>query len=607
MRDSPIPIPGSAACMSYCSVTRDQPEGVQYDGAPPQERGECVLKFEPAPASQPDAAAGFPVRRDGKTSVHVVNSLTCAPGRRGTEKEQLFLMNKDLASWYACGPTVYDSAHIGHASSYVRFDIVRRILSKFFHTNIVMVMGITDIDDKIIWRAQETGAKDFRDISRHYETEFYEDMAQLNVLPATVYTRVSDHIPHIVAFIERIVQNGYGYPTSNGSVYFDVEAYTLPRYNKLASQDLDTGQDDDPSVADSEKRHPRDFALWKGVKPGEPWWDAPWGRGRPGWHIECSAMSCAIFGQRLDIHTGGRDLAFPHHNNEIAQCGACFNSEQWANYFLHTGHLHLKHDANKMSKSLKNVVSIWELLTDFSSSEFRVFCLMAKYNRDIEYAPDVMQQAVTIQRQISAFLNDADAYIRGHIACQPFDEADFMQQLAATRQQVIEAFADDFDTKRALDSILKLVHRANAHFSQPADERAARSPGLVAAMSSYISDIMTSLGVEFSTKSNVQTDQTTQVMTSALDTLVNFRQEVRHWALTIPEGDGTASASQSSSESVKQRRKRVMAERSPLLKACDNVRETLADSGVQIKDRGSSATWEFIETKKSPKAEDGER
>nr|XP_054754895.1 probable cysteine--tRNA ligase, mitochondrial [Lytechinus pictus] len=555
--------------------------------------------------------ARYPVERDGKnttSTIHVLNSLTAAQERKSAKKEPLLLMNKNVATWYACGPTVYDSAHIGHASSYVRFDIIRRILAEFFQTSVVMVMGITDIDDKIIKRSQEQKIEDFRELARFYEREFYQDMQYLNVLPATVYTRVSDHIPDIIAFIGKIITNGFGYTTSNGSVYFNVDAFTVERYNKLASQDLDVQHDDGKETIDPEKRHPRDFALWKGVKPGEPWWEAPWGKGRPGWHIECSAMSHAIFGERLDIHTGGRDLSFPHHNNEIAQCEACFNSGQWANYFLHSGHLYRKHDVDKMSKSLQNVVSIQEFLKTYTSNQFRFLCLMSKYDHDLEYGPGTMQQAVVLHRQMSAFLNDADAYVKGQICCRPFNEAELMQRLENTQDEVIGALADDFDTKRALDCIMKLAHTCNSNFSQVSEETSSRSPGAVAAVATYINQVLSNLGLQMSTRSGTHSDHSSQAMNTALDTLVNFRQDVRRWALTDQEDHGISSVIQSSngdSEEMRLRRKKLMKERAPLLNACDHVRDMLAQNGIQIKDRGASATWEFVEKTKQVKTEDG--
>ncbi|XP_078186860.1 putative cysteine--tRNA ligase, mitochondrial isoform X3 [Callithrix jacchus] len=284
-----------------------------------------------------------PTGRD--TGVQVYNSLT---GR----KEPLIVAHAEAASWYSCGPTVYDHAHLGHACSYVRFDIIRRILTKVFGCNIVMVMGITDVDDKIIKRANEMNISP-ASLASLYEEDFKQDMAALKVLPPTVYLRVTENIPQIVSFIEGIIARGHAYSTAKGNVYFDLKSRG-DKYGKLVS--VAPGPAGEP--ADSDKRHPSDFALWKAAKPQEVFWASPWGPGRPGWHIECSAIASMVFGSQLDIHSGGIDLAFPHHENEIAQCEVFHQCEQWGNYFLHSGHLHMKGKEEKMSKSLKNYVTI---------------------------------------------------------------------------------------------------------------------------------------------------------------------------------------------------------------------------------------------------------
>jgi len=259
---------------------------------------------------------------------------------------------------------VYDESHMGHARSYVSFDILKRIMTDYFGYNVKLVMNITDIDDKIIRKAIEENIS-FEEISRRYETEFFDDMRRLNVsLPESI-TRVSEFVPEIVAFIEKIIENGYAYE-SNGSVYFDVKKYSSEpnhTYAKLEPTSVNNkelmaeGEGVLTNSETSDKRGEADFALWKKSKPGEPKWPSKWGEGRPGWHIECSAMAASIFKKYpIDIHTGGVDLRFPHHDNEIAQSEAYYNCDNWVNNFWHTGHLHIA--GKKMSKSLKNFITI---------------------------------------------------------------------------------------------------------------------------------------------------------------------------------------------------------------------------------------------------------
>jgi cysteinyl-tRNA synthetase len=300
--------------------------------------------------------------------------------------------NGDPLTWYACGPTVYDAAHIGHARTYVALDIIRRLLVHFSGAPVLYCMGVTDIDDKIVARANEQGVAPHA-LARRWEAAFFADMARLGTLPPTCITRVTEHVPEIIAYIQGIVAAGQGYKGADG-VYFDV-ARMAGAYGKLmpSARHGDGGVDgpvhgesDEPARLERLKRDPRDFALWKLAKSAaEPAWPSPWGRGRPGWHIECSAMTHAVFGPRLDIHAGGIDLAFPHHCNEIAQCEAHNGGTPWARCFLHTGHVHI--DGRKMSKSLKNFITVADVLSaGWSGDEFRVFCLAHRYRASVTYS-----------------------------------------------------------------------------------------------------------------------------------------------------------------------------------------------------------------------------
>ncbi|CAB0009297.1 unnamed protein product [Nesidiocoris tenuis] len=274
----------------------------------------------------------------------------------------------NIVTWYSCGPTVYDSPHLGHACSYMQFDLIRKIMENCANLNVVMLMSVTDVDDKIIARAANEGCN-FTEISSKFEKEFTDAMAALGVAPPSLALRVTDHIPDIIGFIERILSRGLAYIGKDGSVYFSVQKY--PSYGRLAP-----AQEERESPA--EKKSSLDFALWKAAKPGEPSWDSPWGHGRPGWHIECSAMASKYFGDSVDFHSGGIDLLFPHHENEEAQSCAHHGCQQWVNYWLHSGHLHLSGDV-KMSKSLKNTVSVWDFLDEYTPNHLRTLCMLVPY------------------------------------------------------------------------------------------------------------------------------------------------------------------------------------------------------------------------------------
>uniref|UniRef100_A0A8W7PI34 cysteine--tRNA ligase n=1 Tax=Anopheles coluzzii TaxID=1518534 RepID=A0A8W7PI34_ANOCL len=328
----------------------------------------------------------------------------------GRLKEKFALQihpSKPYLSFYTCGPTVYDSAHIGHASCYVRLDIVQRILRHHFHLPLVTAMNITDIDDKIIARALEQQV-DWQQLARRYEDEFWSDLQRLNVRAPDVKLRVTDHIPAIVRFVQTLVEKGFAYSTADGSVYFETAKYE--RYGKLQKVIIEP----ESNASKGQKRHQSDFALWKASKPGEPFWTAQgFAKGRPGWHIECSTLASHLFGRTIDFHAGGLDLRFPHHENEETQSCCYHGVPDWVTHWLHTGQLHLEGQTHKMSKSLKNTVSIGELLGAYSADEFRMLCLLSHYRIAIEYGPEAMETARNVLRKFASFFSDAKAYIDG--------------------------------------------------------------------------------------------------------------------------------------------------------------------------------------------------
>ncbi|NXX45602.1 SYCM protein, partial [Tricholaema leucomelas] len=501
---------------------------------------------------------------------------------RSRSKEPLVLATEGVVTWYSCGPTVYDHAHLGHASSYVRFDIIRRIMMKFFGIEVIMVMGITDIDDKIIKRANEMNVSPVA-LARIYEEDFKQDMAALKVLPPTVYMRVTDNIPQIIAFIKTIIASGQAYATSQGNVYFDLKSWGK-RYGVLTALYPDT---QDESV-DADKRHGKDFALWKAAQPQEPSWSSPWGKGRPGWHIECSTISSAVFGKQLDIHTGGIDLAFPHHENEIAQCEVYHQCDQWGNYFLHSGHLHVKGSKEKMSKSLKNYITIKDFLKKFSSDEFRMFCLRSRYSSAVEFSDKSMEDAKHLLQAISSFIRDANAYIKGELVCDLVKEDVLWERLANTKVTVKAAFADDFDTSRAVAAIMDLIHHGNRQLKAVTkDAGSPRSSVVYGSIISYIEGFFNALGMSFGERQVALGGDNSAVLSNVIDELVRFRAKVRHYALALPEADDTvpmegATGDKGLKQAQKEKRQQLMRERKPLLEACDSLRRDLAAFGIHI-------------------------
>ncbi|XP_056314842.1 probable cysteine--tRNA ligase, mitochondrial isoform X3 [Danio aesculapii] len=489
------------------------------------------------------------------TGVTAYNSLT-------KQKEPLILSQEKIATWYSCGPTVYDHAHLGHACSYVRFDILQRILSRLFGINVIHVMVITDIDDKIIQRS-------------------------LEVLPPVVYMRVTENIPQIIAFIERIIGNGHAYVTSQGNVYFNTQSVSH-RYGKLVNLGESAGEQDSYILGVQDKVNSRDFALWKASKPFEPHWESPWGQGRPGWHIECSTIASSVFGHQLDIHSGGIDLAFPHHENEIAQSEAYHHCEQWGNYFLHSGHLHLKGSVEKMSKSLKNYVTIKDFLASYTANEFRLFCLLTKYRSAIDYSDASMNEAQSTLSTISAFFHNARAYMQGHMHCQPIEEGLLWERLSNTQTSVHKMLADDFDTPKAMDAIMSLIYLGNCQLQPATKVDGPRSPAVFGAMLSYVMEMMSVFGVDLLDKTEVQ--DSSGVLNNVVEELVHFRSEVRKFALSVED-----QAPQESQTGNKNQKRHQQPDRLhlPLLKACDALRNNLAPLGVHIKDRGTNSTWEI--------------
>ncbi|XP_063999823.1 probable cysteine--tRNA ligase, mitochondrial isoform X3 [Pogoniulus pusillus] len=309
----------------------------------------------------------------------------------------------------------------------------------------------------------------------------------------------------------------------------------------------------------------------------------------------------AVFGKQLDIHTGGIDLAFPHHENEIAQCEVYHQCDQWGNYFLHSGHLHVKGSKEKMSKSLKNYITIKDFLKKFSSDEFRMFCLRSRYSSAVEFSDKSMEDAKHLLQAISSFTRDANAYIKGELVCDPVREDILWERLANTKVTVKAAFADDFDTSRAVAAIMDLIHHGNRQLKAVTkDAGSPRSSVVYGSIISYIEGFFNALGMSFGERQVALGGDNSAVLSNVIDELVRFRAKVRHYALAVPAADDTvpgegATGDQGLKQAQKEKRQQLMRERKPLLEACDSLRRDLAAFGIHIQDRAAVSTWEIKE------------
>ena len=380
-------------------------------------------------------------------SLRIYNTLT-------RSKEEFFPLEAGIVKMYVCGVTVYEYCHLGHARAYVVWDMIRRYLATKYQ--VTFVQNITDIDDKILKRALERDTT-MQAIADRYIAAYDEDMAKLNIAKADDYPRATESIPEIIELIQQLINRGYAY-ASGGDVYYAVQKF--PSYGKLSGrklEDMQAGASGRVDKQEEQKRYPFDFALWKAAKPDEPFWSSPWGDGRPGWHIECSAMVRSRLGKTIDIHAGGADLQFPHHENEIAQSEAAYN-QPLAKYWMHNGFVNI--DGEKMSKSLNNFKTIRDLFGYFEPMAIRLFILQAQYRQPIDFTEDAINAATKGWETVRESMLFA---------------ADFGEKLGwqnievPSKSEVVklvtlfeEAMDDDFNTSVALSYIFELAKKLRA-------------------------------------------------------------------------------------------------------------------------------------------------
>ena len=396
--------------------------------------------------------------------MQIYNSMT-------RKKEEFKPIHDGKVGIYACGPTVYNYFHIGNARPFITFDVLRRQFEREGY-EVTFVQNFTDIDDKMINRANEEGIT-VRELADRFIAEYFVDAKALGIRPATVHPKATDHIQEIIGLITKLIENGHAYPTPSGDVYYRVSAF--PGYGKLSGQsieDREMGASERLNV-ETDKEAPADFALWKAQKPGEPAWDSPWGPGRPGWHIECSAMSMKYLGDTFDIHCGGKDLLFPHHENEIAQSEGA-TGKPYVNYWMHNGFINV--DNQKMSKSLNNFFTVRDIAKEYDLEAVRLFMLSAHYRSPINFSRDQIEAAnASLNRLYTA--RDSLRFQAENGEDRPLNESEqeFVNRLPSYEKRFDEAMDDDLNTADALGTIFELVKDANVSLQQNASRAAARA------------------------------------------------------------------------------------------------------------------------------------
>lgn len=380
-------------------------------------------------------------------AIRVYNTLT-------KRKEEFVPREPGKVSMYVCGPTTYNYIHLGNARPIVVFDTIRRYF-QYRGYQVTYVQNFTDVDDKIINRSHEEGISAAA-VAEKYIAAYFEDTEALNVLKADIHPKVTEHIQDIIDFVQKLIDNGHAYEAS-GDVYYDVRSFT--DYGKLSGRDLDDLKAGARVEVGEVKHNPLDFALWKAAKPGEPAWDSPWGPGRPGWHIECSAMSCKYLGETFDIHGGGADLIFPHHENEVAQSEGA-SGKPFVNYWLHNGFITV--NSEKMSKSLGNFFLLRDILAKFPGEVVRFYLINTHYRSPIDFDDEKLRVAAkSLERIRNSIAMLQEALARGG-GQDEAATATLTQAVAKVKEEFVNAMDDDFNTALAIAAIFDFCHEVNS-------------------------------------------------------------------------------------------------------------------------------------------------
>mgnify|MGYP002567259133 FL=1 len=451
------------------------------------------------------------------------------------QKEEFIPNNPDEVKIYACGPTVYNYIHIGNARPLCVFDVLRRYL-EYKGYNVKFVQNFTDVDDKIIKRANEEGIT-FEEVSKKYIEEFWTDANGLNFKKASVHPKATENIDEIINIIKTLEEKGYAYAV-DGDVYF--RTLKFKEYGKLSHQPIEDLQSGARIAIGEKKENPLDFALWKAAKEGEPYWDSPWGKGRPGWHIECSAMNKRFLGDTIDIHCGGQDLIFPHHENEIAQ-SECANGCTFAKYWMHNGYINV--DNVKMSKSLGNFKTVREIANVYGYEVIRYFLISSHYRSPINYSLEIIEQCKSALERLYTCRESLDFALKN--AKDIPDDEELIKKLNSHREQFITAMDDDLNTADGVAAVFELVKDINTSIL---DKEVSKNVCQTAA--AVFDELCDVLGILYNRKNND--------VDSDIEALIEERQQARSnkdWA------------------------------------TADRIRDELKAKGIILKDTPQGVTW----------------
>lgn len=462
-------------------------------------------------------------------------------------KEEFKPLKEGEVSIYCCGVTPYNHPHIGNARPFVTWDVIRRYFAQKGYT-VHYIQNFTDVDDKIINTANKEGLQ-WSDISGRYIKAYFEAMDALNVKRADVYPRVSETIPDIIAMVQQLIDNGYAYAVDNGDVFYSVEKFA--GYGKLSGRKLEDMQAGARIEVDTRKQHPMDFALWKSAKPGEPSWDSPWGKGRPGWHIECSTMSLKYLGKKFDFHGGGSDLIFPHHENEIAQSQACLGDEHsFAQYWLHNGFITIHNE--KMSKSKNNFFTVKDILKEYPGEVVRFFILQTHYRSPLDFSDERLKEAqVSLGRlqQSKAFMDELRKKEGSSDTAK-----DLAAKAAQYRQDFYEAMDDDFNTALAISQLFGLSKDINIYYQEVMNKGVGYDAAGFARVSEIYLEMASIIGIFEQEEASADDGLTDKLM----ELIIGIRQDARkekNWAIA------------------------------------DKIRDELKEVGIVIEDTPNGARW----------------